>query len=63
MMSFIYLNYLVVAKSSFNPEPHVSLMSFANICKCVLVCAYCVWICMCFCGGIEMVVIRESGFE
>lgn len=41
MMSFIYSNYLVVAKSSFNLEPHVSLMSFANICKCVMVCTYC----------------------
>jgi len=69
MMSFIYSNDLVVAKSSFkllscllskDTNTHVSLMSFANIFKCVLV--FLDWICMCLCGGIDIVVIREAGF-
>lgn len=37
------------------------LQTFVSVCWCVLIA--CVWICMCFCGGIEMVVIREAGFE
>lgn len=39
----------------------VSLMSFANICKCVLVCTYCMCLDLCV-HVVKMVVISEAGF-